>query len=375
MALTTKTFKDFVDGQITAAQGSVANIIDFAIGSLLRALFESNAGVAAFLQRQIVELLAKTRAATSTGDDLKSFVADFKLDPPPFEDTSSTGTLTFARFTSTTQALIPVGSLAQTTVGDKFIVTANVGLPAYSESLNAYVLDIGISTMDVLAASLNTGTSPNALAGTITQIAQALPGIDTVTNAAAFTGGSTGESDEAIRIRFVKWVASLTKGTLDAVRYAASSFSSTINVKVVENLSYVDTAQPGYFYVVADNGSTALSGGDLSIIYALVDAVRPITSTFAIFAAVELTANINAVLQLKSGYLLANVSPVVNSAIVSHISSLKIGEELRYARLYQVILNASIGIDNVSSLLLNGGSADIVANDKQTVIAGTVTIS
>lgn len=375
MALTTKTFKEFISGQITAAQGSVANIIDFAIGSLLLALFESNAGVAAFLQRQIVELLAKTRAATSTGDDLDSFVNDFGFDPPRFTATESGGTLTFTRFTATTQALIPVGSLAQTTAGDKFAVTANEANPAYSIALSAYVLAIGITSMDCLAVSLSTGTLPNALAGTITQIAQALPGIDTVTNAADFTGGSTGESDESVRVRFVKWVASLTKGTLDAVRYAASSFSSTVNVKVVENLSYADTVQPGYFYVVADNGVAALSGGDLSIIYALVDAVRPITSTFAVFAAVELTANINAVLQLKSGYLLANVSPVVNSAIVAHISSLKIGEELRYARLYQVILNASIGIDNVSSLLLNGGSADIVATDKQTVIAGTVTIS
>lgn len=375
MALITKTFKEFVDGQITTAQGSVANIIDFSVGSLLRATFESNAGVAAYLQRLIVELLSKTRAATSTGADLDSFVADYGFSPPRFSATASAGTLTFSRFTNTTQALIPVGSLAQTTAGDKFVVIANTGSPAYSATLNAYVMEIGTSSIDCSAESVDTGTAPNALAGTVTQIAQALPGIDTVTNNAAFTGGSTGESDEALRARFVKWVASLTKGTLDAVRYAASSFSSTINTKIVENLSYGGTPEPGYFYVVADNGVSPLSPSDISVIYALVDAVRPICSTFGVFAAVELMANINATLQLKTGYLLANVAPVVNAAILAYINSLLIGDELRYARLYQVILNASVGIDNVSALLLNGASADIAATDKQTVVAGTVTIS
>jgi len=375
MALTAKTFQDFVDGQKTAIYNKFTGIIDYGIGSVLLSSLEANSSVATYLQRLILEVLARTRAATSTGADLDSFVADFGFSPPRFGETASTGTLTFSRFTNTTQALVPVGSIAQTANNDQFIVVADTTNPAYSVPLSAYVLAIGISSVSVLANSLAAGSGANALAGTITQIAQALPGVDTVTNAADFSGGDIQETDEAVRARFILWVASLSKATKAAVIYAASSFSPLIEVNLVENMSYADVAQPGYFYLVVYNGDTALSVPDIDTVTNLVDAVRPLTSTFGVFNASVVTSNINIILSLNAGYTTGSVTTPVTTAATNYINGLGIGQTLAFSQLVAKVQDASPGINYVSTLTINGGTANLTSTGKQIIKIGTVTIS
>lgn len=107
ISLNIKSFSELVREQVTAIQARALKLVDFSVGSILRSLAESNAGVAMWLQQLIVKLLVTTRAATCSGEELDSWMADFSFSRLPAVQAS--GQVTFRRFTATSQALIPLG--------------------------------------------------------------------------------------------------------------------------------------------------------------------------------------------------------------------------------------------------------------------------
>ena len=79
MQLPLQDFTTLVRNQAAAVAASARTLIDLSVGSVLRAALEANASVGLWMQWLIVEVLATTRAATSQGADLDSWVADFRL--------------------------------------------------------------------------------------------------------------------------------------------------------------------------------------------------------------------------------------------------------------------------------------------------------
>ena len=79
MQLPLQTFSTLVANAAAAVQGSARQLVDLTIGSTLRAVLEANASLALWMQWLILLVLRTTRAATSTGADLDTWVADFGL--------------------------------------------------------------------------------------------------------------------------------------------------------------------------------------------------------------------------------------------------------------------------------------------------------
>ena len=374
MALNTKTFSTLVSDQVTAMQAKAAGLVDLAIGSILRALAESNAGVAMWLQQLIVNLLVTTRAATCSGDDLDSWMADFSF--TRLSAVQATGQVTFSRFTATNQALIPVGAQVTTTDGTQiYSVVVNTTSAAYSASLAGYVIAAGVSSLTVPVQANTAGTAGNAQAGTITVISGSIQYIDTVTNSTTFVNGEDAEADADFRARFVLWIASLSKATKAAIGYALSSMQSGVTYTLTENYAYNGTAQPGYFYAVVDDGSGAPSSTFISQAYAAIEAVRGFTVTFGVFPPSVLTANVTLVITTDSTGNHATIVALVQAAIQEYIASLSLGQLLAYTQLAKVAYSASPLVTNVTSLTLNSGTADLAASAKQVIRAGTISVS
>ncbi|WP_392336324.1 baseplate J/gp47 family protein [Pantoea stewartii] len=132
MNLNIKSFTTLVTDQVTAIQAKSALLVDLTIGSLLRAIVESNSGVILWLQQLIVNLLVITRAATCSGSDLDTWLADYGFTREPA--TYATGPVTFSRFTATNAALITIGSQVTTNDGTQ---TYNVILDTGNANYNA----------------------------------------------------------------------------------------------------------------------------------------------------------------------------------------------------------------------------------------------
>jgi len=373
-SLNIKDFTTLVRDQVTAIQGRAAGLVDFTIGSLLRAITESNASILQWLQQLIVTLLATTRASTSSGADLDSWMADFGF----FRLSASfaTGSVTYSRFTPTNSALVPIGALVGSTDGSQqYAVTIDTTNALYNATLGGYLVPAGTASVTVPVIASTAGAAGNALIGTVTVIVGSISGMDTVTNAAVFTNGVDPEGDSAFRARFVLWVQSLSKATKAAIAYALSSMQPGVSFTLTENQDYSGNTLYGYFYAVVDDGSGAPSGAFLVSAAAAIESVRGFTTRYGVFAPVLVAANVSMTITTDASVTHSVVVANVTAAIQAYISKLSLGQILPFTQLAAIAYGVSPAITNVSGVLLNGGTADIGATNKQVIRPGTVVVA
>jgi len=374
MAVSVQSFTQFVENQVAAIQGYCASLLDFTVGSILRAFVEATAAMGLFLEAVALQVAALTRAQTSNGPDLDSFYAQFNF--ARLAATVSSGSVTFSRFTNTAQALIPVGTIVQSFDGSQqFKVVADATNAAYSAAQNGFIIAAGTSSLTVAAQSITAATTANVAAATITQIVNAVQYVDTVTNASPFTGGTNAETDAAYRARFVLYIASLSKATKAAVQYAISLVPDVSSYTLIENQAIGGATQYGYFYVVVDNGTGAPSSGFLSSVYSAIDSVRPLGTDFSVIAPTPVTANIAMTLTTAAGYTHSVVTAAVQAAVSQYVSGLGIGATLPYSRLAQIAYDTSPGVLNVTAVTINSATADITTTSQQEIITGSVTVT
>lgn len=366
MALNILDFATIVRNQVTAIQGRAAGLVDLSVGSILRAVVESTSAVAQWQQSLIISLLQTTRAATCSGSDLDTWMADYNF--YRLSASQSTGIVTFSRFTASNQAIIPVGTVVTTTDGtQQYVVVADLTKSAYNASLAGYIVAAGVVGLDVPVQAITAGSAGNAMTGTVTVITGGIQYIDTVTNNADFAGGLDAESDNDFRTRFITYINSLEKATPVAVKTAINSVRQGLLYSLVENENYARQPQNGYFYVVIDDGSGSPTEVLREAVYAAIDKIRPITSTFAVFVPKIQSVTVQLYITTDPSVDHLATCLMVSDAISIFISGLGLGVGLPLTRLAQVAYDANPAVVNVTQILINGISQDL-AGDNQTVI-------
>ncbi|MEX7031704.1 baseplate J/gp47 family protein, partial [Pseudomonas aeruginosa] len=71
----------------------------------------------------------------------------------------------------------------------------------------------------------------------ISLIGSSIPGVDTVSNAAAFSNGVNAEPDAALRARFILFINALSKSTDAAIGYAITSLGQGLRYQILDNQS------------------------------------------------------------------------------------------------------------------------------------------
>jgi hypothetical protein len=368
-----------VQGMAAAAQSAVSTALDFTFGSVLRAILEANASLALWLQWLVLQVLAVTRLATSTGADCDSFGADYGF--LRLGASFAGGQVTFFRSATTQAAQVMVGTVVKTKDGTQsYAVNLDATNAAYQADPTGatsgwYNIGVGVANVTCSVTAVAAGSAGNILSGTVGLIVGAIPYVDSVSNASAFAGGNNAESDVAYKARFMLFLASLSRATPVAVQAAIASVATNLTYAIRENYSNAGVYQPGNFSVTVDDGSGATPGATLALVSAAVDAVRPIGSSFSVQAATVLRANISMSITCPTAQLKALATAVVADAIASYIASLPVGGALSYTRLLQVAYNASANVTDITGALLNGGSSDIGGQFNIIVRAGTIVVS
>lgn len=372
--LTTKSFATLVQDQAAAIQARATALVDFGVGAIMLAAVEANAAVSLWLQGLILKLLTVTRAATSVGTDLDTWVADFGLTRMP--GVAATGFVSYARQSVGVQALVPVGAELQTADGSvNFVVVASPGDPNYSAILGGYVIPIGIPVIAVPVRAAAIGVSGNVVARSITVSRTAISGVDTVYNLAKFTTGLNAESDIALRLRFIAFILSLREATAQAVLYAISTVQQGLTSVIIQNENFDGSRNLGYFTVVLNDGSGAPPQSLLDTVYLAIDPIRPLCVSFGVFAPQITTVDLSMDVTVAEGFDQPTVLGQVFAALVAYINSMGIGQRLSYARLAQVAFNASPGVIDVQNYTLAGGTADVVLNNRHIARAGTIAVN
>lgn len=371
--LTLLSYYTALQNMAAAAQAACSSILDFTVGSPFRALLEAVSSGMMWLQWQLLQLMANIRAATSTGAALDTWMADFSFVRLP--GTPASGNATFSRYVNSSVGFLPAGISAKTQDGTQtFIVGVDTTNAYWNGSINAYQIPATVSSVTVPVVATVAGTAGNIQAATLTLIATAVPGIDTVTNAAAFVNGIAPEADTAFRARFALYIAGLRAAIPAAIASAIASVQQGLIWLIVENYNYSGGWQPGYFTVYVDDGTGSPPSPLLTQVAAAIDAVRGATIQFGVFGPTVETAAVAMTITTATGYTHATVAASVQTAITAAIDAGAMGGTLSYTSLIGVAYTIA-GVTNVTGYTLNSGTADLAGVAGQVIRAGAVVIT
>jgi uncharacterized phage protein gp47/JayE len=374
MNLSLKGFTQLVEDMSAALQSSATTLVDVSIGSVLRAIFEANASVVLWLQWLILRVLQTTRASTSTGTDLDSWMADFGLNRLPA--IPATGIVTFSRFAPNLAATIPAGSIVKTSDGMlSFSVTEDRALSIWQPASSGYVIPSGVASADLPVACATSGSIGNVLAGTITVIAASLPGVDQVTNANPLSNGADRETDQAFRSRFQGYLASLSRATLGAVQNAIAGVRQGLDVAIEQNTDAGGAPQVGALLVIVDDGTGYPSADLLSDVASAVDAVRPIGTTFAVVPPQVLTVNVSLTAEFASANDATVGIPSIQNYVATYLNDLPVGRTASVTRVAQHAYRTGSGLQNITDIGLNGASTDVIPAPLTVIKAGQIVVS
>lgn len=376
MALSIKTFAQYVRDMSAAVQGATSQILDLSVGSVIRAILEANASIALWLQVLIADVMVASRAATAQGADLDTWMADFSLLRLPA--TPAVGLATFSRFNALGTAVIPSGTAVRTTNGGvTFRVVRDDSHDLWDESQAGYVVPEAQQDATVPIRAEADGVGGNVLAGSITLVASSLAGIDSVVNAGPTAGGLDAEPDSALRLRFIDYINSRSRGTNSAVAVAVASVRQGLAFTVQESIDSVGDARPGHFVVTIDDGSGGPPQELIASVAAAIDQVRPIGSTFSVHPPQVTLVSVALSISLPDiGASAANrVRDAVAGAVELYVSRLGIGSGLSITRIAQVAYQASSYVRNVSGISINGNDADLTPGAREVIKPGMIAVS
>lgn len=373
MQLSIRNFSQLMQDMSAALQNSAAKLLDLSPGSVLRAILEANASVALWVQFLITQMLQTTRAATCSGIDLDSWVRDFGLSRLPASH--SVGKVVFSRFVSTSRASVPSGTRVKSSDGSlMFAVVADAEHANWSHEHNAYILLIGMDKITVPVSATEPGPSGNVQSGMITLLASSIAGVDEVSNPDPLVGGAEAETDEVFRARFVGYINSRSRGTVDAIGFAVSSVRQGLSFVVHENVDVIGHTQLGNFVVIVDDGTGVPPSSLLELVATAVDAVRPIGSRFAVRAPSVQMADVVIHVDPVPGVPLSEIRVELTRAVESFVNTLAVGAGLSVTRIAQAIYQASTKVNNVSNITINGLSSDLAGSNRGVVKAGLIAI-
>lgn len=367
MTLPTKSFSDFVSGMVATWAAQTGTTPVFSDGDILLAWWQAVAVQLDFLQAQVQLVVALSRAQTSTGDDLDSWMAQFNF--TRLGSTFATGPVTLSKATaSAVQIQIPVGSVIQTVGGAvQYEVVADTDELAFNTTLNAYVLPAGQLSVTATVQAIVGGSASNVSGNTLTQFGSNVAGIDSVTNPAPITNGIDAESDQNFRIRFVLYLATLAKATKNALLAAAMSVQQGLAVTLLENQQPDGTPLLGSFTGVVDDGSGEPPTSTLNAVFAAFDATRAFSVQPFVVQPIPLAAVVTLSVRLATGVVAATTNTAVQTAVVLAVNALAPSATLYVSEVVAAALSVTGVVSVNSGITINGLSQDLVPTIQQEI--------
>lgn len=373
MILPLQNFTTLVQNMAAGVQGSASQLIDLSVGSVLRALLEACAAVALWMQWLILQVLSMTRAATSSGPDLDSWMADFSLTRLP--GAPALGTVTFLRYTVGIATTVPVGAQVSTNDGTQSFAVIEVTNNSAWNGSNGYSLPATAASVTVPVQAVTPGVGGNVQPGTIGLIAAAIPGIDTVMNTAPFTGGLEAESDAALRVRFQLYINSRSLATVSAVEFAVATLQQGLRCAVLENVDTQGNPSAGNFCVVVDDGTGYPPASLILEASSAIEAVRPIGSTYSVNGPQVVAVNVAMAVATSNPLTEPLIIVQIQQNVFAWIAGLPIAGTLAISMIEALAHNTDPSVTSVTGTMINGAAADLTAADNAVLLPLTVTVN
>jgi uncharacterized phage protein gp47/JayE len=359
MAFTFKEKDQMVTDIITRLQPLLPANTDFSSGTPLRNILESMMEEVDIQYWQLEQVYNSGHIDDAVDDDLDKLVAVLGVKRNPA--LPSLGLVTFARSTpADNDYVIPEGTQVET-------LPDTQGNTIKFSTVGNFTLLTGQIQIDANVQCITPGITGNIPALTIKTINNPPLGIESVQNTQAMDGGTDIESNDALRDRTKHILDTSGLGTVDALLYKIKLTPSVKEVTVrdmARGIGTVDILVLTDVVPMTDTKKIELQN--------IIAATKAGGIDVALVEPVLISANIDVILTLASGYVVGDVLTGVNNAIINYVNLLEIGQSLIVNQLNKVILNSS---PNIIDVKINTPAENIAIDIVDIIRTGTITIN
>lgn len=374
MSLPLRSFSTLVQTAMVTAQASSGGKLALTIGTPGRALIESVSALGLWLQYILIQILCRTRLATSVGADCDSFVGDFGMVRLP--GVRARGTVTMTCFSyADISAVVRPGVLVRTASAITFQVIVDDTHRQWSPETGGYVRPAGTVSLTLPVEALLEGVQGNVPQGAISLMGTSVAGIDIVTNPQAFSNGADQETDAQLRERFPLWLAAKASASRSAIENAVADVQNNLSYAVFDGEAADGTTRAGYFTVVVDDKSERVPEQVLRRVYSQVENCKALGIGFAVQRPVILTLAVSMTVHIAGTADAAQVRSAIEQAVINDIRSARIGGQYAFSRLaYLAYAAAADSVLTVRQVSLNGAQDDIPGLASQSLLPGTISV-
>lgn len=256
-------------------------------------------------------------------------------------------------------AEVPMGSVCQTVLGKEFETTE--------------AATVANGTAQAQAKALEIGEASNVAAGTIVEMNQLIPGIDSVTNPAAAIGGAEEETDEAFfaRLNLFRQKPAMSGNANDYVQWALE-VPGCGGAKCIPLIGGPGTVG----VIIAGTDKQAVSSDTVAAVQEYIDSVRPVGADVTVSSAKNFAVNISMKLTINTASTtLDEVKAALREKFAAHLHKMAFEQyEVRAAAIGAEVMGTE-GVLDYSALTLNGVSGNLAVPQDSVPVLGEVTLS
>lgn len=224
----------------------------------------------------------------------------------------------------------------------------------------------------VIVEALRAGISSNVAAGTIIKFPVTIAGLTAVTNHKAVSNGADAETDAELQTRALAKVQDPpTSGNKAHYREWALEIDGIGNAKTIPLWAGNGTVK----VVLIDESGIPLAGGDplITDVSTNIEANRPIGATVTVDGATALNMTITVNIVAESGYDTGSITTAIETALAAYFAEIALIEtSVKYAEIFNIIHDTE-GVDDLNTLVVNGGTVNITLADDEVPVLNTFT--
>jgi uncharacterized phage protein gp47/JayE len=372
MAFQIKNVTSITGAMINHVRGVASALTDFNIGAIIRTMLEAVGIEIDELYQQIFNGLKEAIPEAT----YRSFSFDRLLAIP------TSGQLNLVITSSAADVLIVSGTLVTTTASSTQYLTQG-----------DLLIHAGTTTGVLSVVATTPGVGGNVAAGSPFTLTPAPANFVSASNPIIFNSGQDLETDDQRKQRFISYVQTLQRATIDALIYGAKTAAlfnaAGVETERVQAVSVVepylaDNTQPiAWCQVYVHNGVGSTSGPLVTRVATVLQGyIDPLTGLkvpgwkaagvkIDVAAATETLQNVTGVITTAPGFVGSALITAANLAIEKFILSLDIGQTLKFKDL--VILIGSI--PGVANIVFSTPTADVTATASHKLMPGTLAIT
>lgn len=248
---------------------------------------------------------------------------------------------------STGQVTFEGDSDSNPDIGKGFNVATEDGI-VFETTESGTIGSDGTLTLDV--QSTERGSENNVAPATITVLEDEKSGVFSVSNAEKTTGGEDKETDKELRLRTSRILEERGNATLNAIRQRLLDYEGITAVSIRERTDEV------FLDVTVGGLGDYMGTEDEENIHDIMDEVRAYGVEYKLYAPTEIDIQVGGdsskvTIKVDEEYPDGAVEELRQN-IYNYINDLSVGEDVLYAKLYDIIYNTGEWVYNINNLQL-----------------------